>query len=179
MTLMSNTRAADIACEGLMLRALREADAGLIERHASDPRVAKMTSTIPHPLPPGATEALLKRAAAGGGDEVFWAMDASAQGGADLMGLISLTQLDNAQSEIGYWVAPAFWNTGTASKAVTGLIAANPLSNDTIFGAVFQDNPASARVLTNAGFDYIGDAETYSVARASTVPTWTYLRKLD
>jgi len=42
---------------------------------------------------------------------------------------------------------------------------------------VFQDNPASARVLTNCGFEYIGDAEAFSVARNAKVPTWTYLRK--
>ena len=38
------------------------------------------------------------------------------------------------------------------------------MENDTIFAAVFQDNPASARVLTNCGFEYVGDAEAFSVA---------------
>jgi hypothetical protein len=33
-------------------------------------------------------------------------------------------------------------------------------------------------VLTNAGFDYIGDAEAFSVARNAKVPTWTYVRKM-
>lgn len=165
--------------ERLLLRPLQGSDQGLIELHAGDVRVARNTTTIPHPLPPGATEALLARAQDAARDEDIWAIDASAHGGTELMGLISLTRLDKAQSEIGYWVAPAFWNTGTASDAVSALIAANPLGNKTIFASVFQDNPASARVLTNAGFDYIGDAESYSVARGTTVPTWTYLRKLD
>ncbi len=49
----------------------------------------------------------------------------------------------------------------------------------TIFAEVFQDNPGSARVLTNCGFEYIGDAESFSVARNARVPTWTYLKKLD
>ncbi|MEM9580567.1 MAG: GNAT family N-acetyltransferase [Pseudomonadota bacterium] len=168
-----------IETERLTLRPLRASDAGLIEMHASDARVARMTTTIPHPLPPGATEALLARAAAADRDEDFWAMDRLAQGGSELMGLISLTRLDDSQSEIGYWVAPAFWNTGLASDAVAAIINCNPLNNNTIFASVFQDNPASARVLTNAGFAYIGDAESYSVARDATVPTWTYLRKLD
>jgi RimJ/RimL family protein N-acetyltransferase len=84
-----------------------------------------------------------------------------------------------AQSEIGYWVAPAWWNTGTASAAVSALIAANPLANEAIFASVFQDNPASARVLTNAGIAYVGDAESFSVARNAKVATWTYIRKLD
>ena len=47
-----------------------------------------------------------------------------------------------------------------------------------MFASVFQDNPASARVLTNCGFEYLGDAESFSVARGATVPTWTYSRKL-
>lgn len=161
------------------LRPLRTSDAGLIDMHAGDVRVARMTSSIPHPLPPGATEALLRRAADPARQEDIWAMDASNHGAAEVMGLISLTRLESAQSEIGYWVAPAYWNTGTASDAVTSLIAANPLASKTIFGSVFQDNPASARVLTNAGFNYIGDAETYCVSREATVPTWTYIRKLD
>ncbi|WP_425439743.1 GNAT family N-acetyltransferase [Planktotalea arctica] len=167
-----------ITTQRLSLRPLQTSDLGLINLHSGDARVAKMTTDIPHPLPPGATEALLKRAADPMRSEDFWAMDASVHGGSELMGLISLTRLDSAQSEIGYWVAPAFWNAGTASDAVAALIDANPLANKTIFAAVFQNNPASAKVLTNAGFDYIGDAETYSVARAANVPTWTYLRKL-
>ena len=92
---------------------------------------------------------------------------------------ISLERMDRAQSEIGYWVVPAFWNTGLASEAVRGIVLANPRSDKTMFASVFQDNPASARVLTNAGFEYLGDAESFSVARGHTVPTWTYLRRLD
>ena len=82
------------------------------------------------------------------------------------------------QSRVGYWVAPAFWNTGIASEAVRALIAANPQESTCLFAEVFQDNPGSAKVLINNGFAYLGDAETYSVARAARVPTWTYILKL-
>jgi RimJ/RimL family protein N-acetyltransferase len=163
----------------LTLRPLQASDSGLIGMHRGDARVAKMTATIPHPLPPGATEALMARAADPKRDTDYWTIDASAEGGPEVVGLISLKRLDISQSEANYWVAPAFWNTGTASDAITTLIEANPLNNSAIFASVFQDNPASARVLTNVGFAYIGDAETFSVARAANVPTWTYLRKLD
>ncbi|MFQ3355183.1 MAG: RimJ/RimL family protein N-acetyltransferase, partial [Paracoccaceae bacterium] len=54
----------------------------------------------------------------------------------------------------------------------------NPQNCSTIFASVFQDNPASARVLTNTGFQYIGDAESFSVARENSVKTWTYINKL-
>ena len=104
-------------------------------------------------------------------------MDASRNNRAELVGLIALERMDREQSEIGYWVAPAFWNTGLAQEAVRALVEANPLNNKTIFASVFQDNPASARVLTNNGFQYLGDAEAYSVARGATVPTWIYLKR--
>lgn len=162
----------------MLLRPLRASDAGLLSMYASDRRVAEMTSTIPHPYPPGAAQAFIARVTGPAPSEVVWAMDATEMGGAELMGLIAMKQMDRAQSEIGYWVAPAMWNTGFASEAVRALVSANPLGNQTIFASVFQDNPGSARVLTNAGFDYLGDAETFSVARNAKVATWTYLKRL-
>lgn len=167
-----------IETERFDLRPLRRSDLGLIELYASDVRVARMTTTIPHPLPPGSTEAFIARAMAEDRDEDVWAMDGLRSGGAEVKGLISLKKMDRNQSEIGYWVAPVFWNTGLASEAVAALVNNNPLGNQTMFGSVFQDNPASARVLTHCGFEYLGDAETFSVARDTTVPTWTYSRKL-
>jgi RimJ/RimL family protein N-acetyltransferase len=173
-----------IAAGRFVLRPVRKSDAGLFAMYAGDRRVAEATRSIPHPLPPGAAEAFITRAMQAGGDEDVWVMDGAGSGLAEVLGVISLkrmdeTKWDRGQSEIGYWVAPAFWNTGFASEAVRALIAANPQGNRTIFAEVFQDNPGSARVLTNAGFQYLGDAETFSVARNARVPTWTYIRKLD
>ena len=160
------------------LRQVRASDAGLLALYAADARVAKNTRSIPHPLPPGAVEAFVARVQAEGRAEDVWAIDATQSGQSELMGVVSLKRLDRGQSEIAYWVAPAFWNTGIASDAVKALIAANPHDDRVVYAAVFQDNPASARVLTNAGFDYLGDAEAFSVARDATVRTWTYIRKL-
>ncbi len=175
-------RAADqpvIRTERLVLRPLRDSDAGLLALYASDRRVAEMTTSIPHPFPPGAAEALIARARAPGRDEDFWAIDGSAAGLSEFLGLISLLRLDEAQSEVRFWIGPAFWKSGFASEALKGLVAADPHGSRTLFAAVFQDNPASARVLVNAGFDYLGEAEAWSVARGASVPTWTYIRQMD
>ena len=173
-----------IAAGRFVLRHVRKSDAGLFAMYAGDKRVAEATHSIPHPLPPGAAEAFVTRAMVGKADEEIWVMDGSSTGLAEVLGVISLKRMDpektsRGQSEIGYWVAPAFWNTGFASEAVKALVEANPQNNRTIFAEVFQDNPGSARVLTNCGFQYLGDAETFSVARNSRVPTWTYVKKLD
>ncbi len=173
-----------IAAGRFVLRPVQKSDAGLFALYAGDKRVAEGTQSIPHPLPPGAAEAFVARAMSDKSGESVWVMDGAASGLAEVLGVISLkrmedTKLIGGQSEIGYWVAPAFWNTGLASEAVRALVAANPQANCTIFAEVFQDNPGSARVLTNCGFEYLGDAESFSVARGALVPTWTYIKKLD
>ena len=168
---------ASVRTDRLAIRPLRRGDMGLIELYASDRRVAEMTAGIPHPLPPGATDSYVTRSLSGS-SEVVWALDATEAGMGELVGVISLRPMDRQQSEIGYWVAPIVWNTGLATEAVRALMEANPLGDRQVFGTVFQDNPASARVLTNAGFDYIGDAEAFCVARNAVLPQWTYMRQM-
>ena len=168
-----------VQSERLLLRPLRRSDEGLLTLYASDERVARNTRSIPFPLPPGAAEAFILRAQSPQRREDVWAMDGKAAGLAELLGVVSLERLSPERSEIRYWVGPAFWNTGFASEAVHALLDANPQGVRTVFAEVFQSNPVSARVLTNAGFQYLGDAESYSVARGANVPTWTYIRKLD
>lgn len=167
-----------VETDRFVLRPLRKSDMGPIELYGGDKRVARMTTSIPHPVPPGMTEAYVTRAMSDERDEHVWAMDGTIAGGSELMGVISLKAMDREQSEVSYWVAPPYWNTGLASDAVQALVEANPMNNVTMFASVFQDNPASARVLTHCGFEYLGDAESFSLARDTTVPTWTYLRKL-
>ena len=157
---------------------LKRADMGLIELYAGDERVARMTTSFPHPIPPGMVDAFVSRAMEDAREEDVWVIDGSKSDAADLMGLIALKRMDREQSEISYWVAPPYWHTGLASDAVQALVEANPLGNHTMFASVFQDNPASARVLTHCGFQYLGDAQSFSLARDTAVPTWTYLRKL-
>ncbi|MDR9394903.1 GNAT family N-acetyltransferase [Roseovarius sp. SYSU LYC5161] len=169
----------EIATSRFTLRPLRPSDAGLIDLNAGDSRVALNTSSIPHPLPPGSTEALIARANAGDRIEDVWAMDGTKSGGSEVMGLIGLTRIDRDSAEVSFWVAPAHWNTGIASDALAALVSANPLGNRVIFASVFHDNPASARVVTNCGFAYLGDAEAFSVARNANVPIWTYSLKLE
>ena len=172
------TPQAVIETERFDLRPVRRSDLGLIELYASDARVATNTISIPHPLPPGVIESYIKRATTEPRTEDVWAMDGLKADGAEVMGVISLVRMDRDQSEVGYWVAPAFWNTHLASDAVQALVKANPLGNKNMFASVFRDNPASAKVLTNAGFRYLGNAETYCLARETCVPTWTYSHKL-
>lgn len=167
-----------IQTERFILRPVRKSDAGLLAMYAGDERVARFTRSIPHPLPPGATEAFIARTQADGADRMTWILDGADSGLGEVLGLVTLTAMGRGQSQVNYWVGPAFWGTGLASEALRAVIEANPQQAKTLFAEVFQDSPASARVVTNNGFEYLGDAECFSVARNAMVPTWTYLRKL-
>lgn len=167
-----------IAAGRFVLRPLRKSDAGLCTLYAGDRRVAEATRSIPHPLPPGAVETFIERAMSGETRGTIWAMDGAETGLSELLGVISLKPMGRGQSEVGFWVAPQMWNTGIASAAVEALARANPLRDRTFFAEVFQDNPGSAKVLSHNGFNYLGDAETFSVARGARVPTWTYVKTL-
>ena len=103
----------------LTLRALRNSDAGLTSLYTSDLRVARMTSRIPHPNPPGAVEAFIAHANAPTTQETTWAIDASKGFGTELVGVISIDD----DGDIGYWVAPFFWGLGLASEALDAVVA--------------------------------------------------------
>ncbi|MBP7241986.1 GNAT family N-acetyltransferase [Amaricoccus sp.] len=165
----------DIVTARLRLRPLRPRDAALIALHAGDRRVAAATALIPHPYPPGAAEAFIERVTAPGATERCWAIDAGEGGGNGLIGTIGLEPAGDGVAAIGYWVAPAFWNVGYASEAVEGLIAfAAGDGWRALTAEVFQDNLASAKVLTRAGFAWEGEGEGHSVARGAMVPTFRY-----
>lgn len=163
----------------LRLRRLERADAAVIHLYASDLRVARMTTSIPHPNPPGSAEAFVARATAPDAAETVWALDSGEDRENGLIGLISLKPAGEGVADIGYWVAPAFWNAGYASEAVEAVVReAGRRRLAALTAQVFQDNVASARVLTRAGFDYVGAGEAHSVARAGMAPTFLYRRDL-
>ncbi len=168
-----------IEAERIVLRPLRNSDAELVARHAGDRRIAQMTCAVPFPMSLEAAEEYVARALDTDRVEDIWVIDGTPGGAAPFLGVISLRYLGRDQSEVDYWVAPTFWNRGYASEALRALLEANPHDNRSVVASVFQDNPASARVLTGAGFTCLGEAEAFSLARGKHVPTWTYLKTLE
>ncbi|MEM9715558.1 MAG: GNAT family N-acetyltransferase [Pseudomonadota bacterium] len=154
----------------VVLRPAQLSDASEIDRAVSEYNVSKMTSSIPHPVIDGATEGFLNSVIEADRKEMVWAI-VPADKGTPLYGLISLEKSDQADVEIGYWIAPDHWGKGAASAAVRALVRWNPLECADYFGSCFIDNPASARVMIKAGFIEIGSGSCYSEARKEDVAT--------
>jgi len=176
---MSHLDHAELVTPRLRLRPLRPSDAPLLSLYASDARVARMTTNIPHPYPPGTAEAFVARAGRPDAPETVWALDLGSDAENGLLGVINLRTAGPRAGEIGYWVAPAFWGGGFAGEAIEAVAEVAARCGLTALTAqVFQDNAASIKVLTRAGFEYVGEGTSHSVARAAMVPTFRYRRAL-
>ena len=78
---------------------------------------------------------------------------------------------DNGEASVGYWVTPELWGCGIATEALRGLVGLAKLCGHrrlVAFHAI--DNPASGRVLRNAGFRPTGRMQRRpSLGRGSDV----------
>jgi RimJ/RimL family protein N-acetyltransferase len=159
----------------LRLRRLRRSDAGLIALYASDPDVARMSERIPHPYPPGHADTYVERVLSGAAGDTAWAIDIGGDTGDDLIGIVMLRPGEAGTAVLGYWVARAFWGAGYAGEAVEAVVGyAAGRGLTALTAVVFQDNPASVKVLTRANFAYVGAGEGYSAARGGLAPTFSY-----
>lgn len=154
----------------LTLRPLVAADAGMTSLYLSDQSLARMTSAVPHPYPPGSAAAYIDWA---GSDQVngrVWAIGHRTSNG-ELVGMIHLQD----DGEIGYWVGIPFQKSGFATEALEAIVTqAFECNTETLRAVVFQDNPASAKVLSKVGFVFKGESEGYSAARDTISPQWNY-----
>lgn len=166
----------DLETPRLRLRRLRPSDAALIALYASDARVARMTTSVPHPYPPGTAEGFVDRVIAAAPSKGFvWALDTAEDGENGLVGLIALKALGTGEAEVSCWVAPAFWGAGYAGEAMEAVVAEGWSQGVSAINAeVFQDNAASIRMVVRSGFEFVGEAEAYSVARGGMAPTFRY-----
>jgi RimJ/RimL family protein N-acetyltransferase len=158
-----------IAAGRIRLRAPRPSDAGAIAVACADARVARMTTRIPHPYPPGAAEAFVAEARRPGG-ELVYVVDGAELGLPAMCGVISVRPLEGGASEIGYWIAPPLWRKGLGRAAIEAVAGADPTGAGTLVATVFEDNAASAALLLSTGFVEEGRDDAFSIARGAIMP---------
>lgn len=159
-----------IETQRLVLRPLAQDDTGMIAMYLGDERLARMLWAVPHPYPPGSAAALVDWANSDRNDGQCWAIGHRTSQG-ELVGSVLL----KGDGEIAYWVGAPFQNSGFATEAVEAVIAHAFAGDATRLTArVFQDNPASAAVLTKAGFEFVGEGAGFSMARGAEAPEWHY-----
>ena len=152
----------------LVLRTLRLSDARRYSNFVSDWDIAKMTGSLPYPLPVLSAEIkiemLLSRRRRG-----LAYPYAITKNGDDMIGVMDIFKRTNQEDyELGYWVARDYWGKGIASESALAVMkeAQRCFGVTRFVAGVFVDNPASMRVLEKIGFKKTGsDGDYFSMAR--------------
>jgi RimJ/RimL family protein N-acetyltransferase len=154
-----------IELDGLTLRSWEPRDAEALARYADDRDVwLNLRDRFPHPY--------------GHDDAVRWigvcaseplrSSQLAIDVGGEAVGAVGFDRLDDVHrltAEIGYWLGRPFWGRGLATAALRAATvhAVDAFGFERLHAAVFEWNPASARVLEKAGYACEGRLRRYVV----------------
>jgi RimJ/RimL family protein N-acetyltransferase len=155
----------------LVLRPPTAEDASALAVLANDFDIARMTTSIPHPITLAETEAFLERVSRfDPRRETLFVVETD---GAPC-GLLGFNLNDDGATEVGYWLGRPFWGSGLMTEALEAALAwaGDIWGKRFIMAGHFADNPASGRVLVKAGFLYTGEVlPRFSTARGEEAAT--------
>lgn len=136
-----------------VLRDWTPEDVPALARHADNPAVAcHMRDAFPHPYTRRDAETFTAMAAHTPSALMLAVeVDGEAVGG---IGIHPLLDVYRGTAEIGYWLSEEYWGRGIATDAVRAVV---PLAFDLfpivrLQAGIFENNPASMRVLEKCGF---------------------------
>jgi len=150
----------ELTLQKSMIRSFCADDAESLRKHIDNYHIARNMSAIPHPY-------LLQDAVTWIGiatsrvPQTHFAIDIHGEVvggiGVEIGDPRSLAGSDHC-AEIGYWLGESFWGHGIMSEAVPAFTnwAFSELRLVRLHAAVYARNPASARVLIKAGYEFEG-----------------------
>ena len=157
--------------ERLFLRPGWSENAPALYEAFADERIARNLAQAPWPYTRDDAEAFLARERKA--DEPTCLIFLRTGGAPKLVGGIGLGRMPWGGLELGYWIAPPFWDRGFATEAGRAMIdvARRGLRLNRLGAGHFLDNPASGRVLAKLGFRPKGKVvPRFSIGRGEEAP---------
>ena len=92
------------------------------------------------------------------------------------IGMLPQEDVARISAEVGYWLGEPFWNRGIATGALRMLTeyAFGELELVRLYATVMEWNPASARVLEKAGYQYEGRLRRSVAKDGQIIDQWLY-----
>ncbi|PKP31414.1 MAG: GNAT family N-acetyltransferase [Bacteroidetes bacterium HGW-Bacteroidetes-17] len=136
-----------------ILRPWQMSDANSLAMYANNRKIAdNLRDEFPYPYTLHDARTWLEFAL-GGNQNLLFAIevDSKAVGG---IGLIHKTDVYRKSAEIGYWLGEPYWYKGIMTESINFLVKHTFAHTEIIriYAGVFENNIASARVLTKCGF---------------------------
>jgi RimJ/RimL family protein N-acetyltransferase len=139
----------------ITLRTFEDSDLDALFTWESDPRAVRMAAfTRANPSDRSAFDAHYERVRSDPSNTLL-AID---DDGEFVGTLGSFTREE--EREVTYWIAPARWGQGLASRALRAFLAIE--STRPLYGRVANHNAASAKVLARAGFVEVGSETAFA-----------------
>ena len=139
--------------EGFLLRPWDPTDAAALVKHANNPGIAaNLRDGFPHPYTPGDARKWLEMAG-NNSEDVILAIEVRGEAAGGI-GLHGMKDVYRYNCEIGYWLSEAYWGKGIMTRAVGAMVsyAFEETQWLRLFACIFENNPASMRVLEKNGF---------------------------
>jgi RimJ/RimL family protein N-acetyltransferase len=163
-------------CDAAILRPWRPTDLDSLVANANDSSVSRnLRDRFPYPYTGNDGRAWLARAI----DEAdrSWAIDieGEAVGG---VGLHLGNDVHRHSAELGYWLGQRFWGRGIMTRVLRAFVptAMDAFQLYRLHAMVYENNPASARVLEKAGFACEGVQRSAVMKRGALLDIFVYAR---
>jgi RimJ/RimL family protein N-acetyltransferase len=153
----------------LLLRPLTSNDGRAIAEKIDNYAISKNLARVPYPYHLSDAEEFLDWALHLDYRSAFRVISLKAQPD-QLIGLISYDWQEKA--ELGYWLIQEHWGKGLMTEAAGAMVelAFTKSNLESLSSCYFNENPASGKVLTHAGFEIISQSTQFSKARGENVP---------
>ncbi len=157
------------------IRSLQPSDAPALAKYGNN-RAIWRNLWDRHPYPYGIEDAEeWIQFAMGQEPETIFAI-ASADEAIGCIGMLPQTDVARLSAEVGYWLGEPFRNRGIATGALRALAeyAFTELGMVRLYATVMEWNPASARVLEKAGYQYEGLLRKSIIKDGKILDQWLY-----
>ncbi len=159
--------------ERLILRAPIEKDLPHIVEHLGQWDIASMMGMVPRPYTAAHAESWyeVQRKRISKGEPSILTITERESGNDQLIGAIWTVRNENGTGRLGYWLGIRWWGKGYITEAGRACLdhAFATWKPNIVEAGIFEDNPASGRVLEKLGFQYIDTAQEWCEARQCEV----------
>ena len=157
------------------VRSFHPGDAPALAGYANNANIANnLRDRFPHPYRIEDADNWIKVALAQEPETIFAIASAT-----EAIGSIGMELHDDVyrrSAEVGYWLGEPFWGRGIATLALQAITdyAFDRLDMVRVYAHVYETNPASARVLEKAGFQFEGTLRKSVTKHGRIIDQWLY-----
>ena len=146
-----------LTTERLTLRNFNFDDAAAVRKLAGNYNVSKSTLNIPFPYEYGMAEDWISTHEKGWESKTGLVYAITLSNINQLIGAISLHDIDDSQGELGYWIGEPYWGKGYCTEAARAFIkfSFENLKLAKIHAEHLTSNPASGKVMKNIGMRHV------------------------